>query len=78
MNGTEPREKPHTLAEYSIDHFRYDLQYHPQNYPLWKMFYYKKFGNEFGYKNKTYSIAKLFSVTQQNFVNNDLIGKLFL
>ncbi|XP_046676173.1 myosin-VIIa isoform X2 [Homalodisca vitripennis] len=22
MNGTEPREKPHTLAEYAIDHFR--------------------------------------------------------
>uniref|UniRef100_A0A0A9Z3B2 Myosin-VIIa n=2 Tax=Lygus hesperus TaxID=30085 RepID=A0A0A9Z3B2_LYGHE len=22
MNGTEPREKPHTLMEYSIDHFR--------------------------------------------------------
>uniref|UniRef100_A0A1B6CKI8 Myosin-VIIa n=1 Tax=Clastoptera arizonana TaxID=38151 RepID=A0A1B6CKI8_9HEMI len=22
MNGTEPREKPHTLVEYSIDHFR--------------------------------------------------------
>lgn len=22
VNGTEPREKPHTLAEYAIDHFR--------------------------------------------------------
>lgn len=22
MNGSEPREKPHTLYEYSIDHFR--------------------------------------------------------
>ena len=23
MNGVEPRDKPHTLMEYAIDHFRY-------------------------------------------------------
>lgn len=31
-NGTEPQEKPHTLEEYAVDHFRWDIPHVCLNY----------------------------------------------